>query len=214
MTCSDMVRRRTAAACSTLAMLAALTAQLALLACASGGGAPRSAGELTNPFLGPERSSWLVGPIARLATQEELRSFLALQDDAQAEAFIQRFWAQRDPNPNREGNPVQEAFEERAAEADRLFTEAGFRGRGSDRGTVFILYGPPTKTDFEVSPTPQEPPIEAWTYAPTTPAGLDGKRPAGLYRFIKRGDLTVTYVPRDPRLRRPTLADPNIPEIH
>ena len=37
---------------------------------------------------------------------------------------------------------------------------------------------------------------------PTTPEGLDGKRPNLRYRFIKKGDLTVLYVPgQDPRLR-------------
>jgi GWxTD domain-containing protein len=180
-------------------------------ACSSGPAA-RSAADLTNPFLGPELSSWLIGPIARIATPEEVQAFLTLQDNAQAEAFVRQFWAKRDANPEKPGNPLEEAFQERAAEADRLYTEAGFRGRRTDRGTIYVLYGPPTKTDFEVSPTPRDSPIEVWTYSGTTPAGLDGKRPAAAYRFIKSGDLTVTYMPgQDPRLRRPATTDPEIP---
>lgn len=192
--------------------LAASLVLVSVLASASAcGSAPpraRSAADLTNPFLGPEQSSWLIGPAARIASPEEIETYLALTDDAQAAAFIDQFWARRDPNPDRPGNPLREAFDERSAEADRLFSEAGYRGRRTDRGTVYVIYGPPSETDFEISPGPGLPPVEAWTYNPTTPAGLDGRKPSPLYRFIKRGDLTVTYIPgqSDPRLRqRPGL---------
>jgi GWxTD domain-containing protein len=208
LTCSATVPRSVR---SLLLGLAAVPLLAGALACGSAAPRATSAADLTNPFLGPEQSSWLIGPIARIASPEEIRTYLALTDEAQATQFIDRFWAQRDPNPGKPGNPLREAFDERSLEADRLFTEAGFRGRRTDRGTIFVVYGPPTKTDFEISPAPGEPAIEAWTYAGTSPAGLDGKKPASLYRFMKRGDLTVTYVPResDPRLRqRPGMPPP------
>jgi len=192
-----------------LLVLGATSLALAgMLGCGSAPARTASAADLTNPFLGPEQSSWLIGPVARIATPEEVKTFLALNDEAQAAQYIEQFWAQRDPNPGKPGNPVREAFDERAAEADRMFSEAGYRGRRTDRGAIFVVYGPPSKTEFEISPSPAEPAIEAWTYDPATPAGLDGRKPASVYRFIKRGDLTVTYVPResDPRLRqRPGL---------
>lgn len=183
---------------------AASLAFLFLLACGSAPPRARQAADLTHPFLGPEYSSWLVGPITRIATPEEVQAYLAAADDAQAAQLIEQFWAKRDPNPDRPGNPLREAFDERSAEADRLFSEAGYRGRRTDRGTVFVVYGPPSKTEFEISPTRGEAPVEAWTYNPAAPAGLDGRKPAPLYRFIKRGDLTVTYIPgrTDPRLRQ------------
>ena len=188
-----------------LAPLASLAlAALLAGACASGSGSVgRSAADLTNPFLGPETSSWLIGPISRIATPDEVKEYLAVTDEAQATAFIDKFWAKRNPTPNKPVNPLRKAFDERVLQADRQFTEAGYRGRRTDRGTVYVLYGPPTASDFEVSPTPNGPPLEVWTYAPTTPEGLDGKRPNPVYRFIKKGDLTVLYVPgQDPRLRR------------
>lgn len=209
MTCSATAPRSIR---SLLLGLAAVPLLAGALACGSGAPRTTNAADLTNPFLGPEQSSWLIGPIARIATPEEIKAYMAISDEAEATQFIDRFWAERDPNPGKPGNPLREAFDERSAEADRLFTEAGYRGRRTDRGTVFVLYGPPTKTDFEISPTPHDSAVEAWTYAGTTPAGLDGRKPASLYRFIKRGDLTVTYVPRessDPRLReRPGLPPP------
>lgn len=200
MTCSAILRRssRLSAVCG-LALLA--------LACGSGGTAvpSRSFAQLTNPFLGVERSSWLVGPVSQLATQQEIEEYLRIQDDGQAEAFIEQFWARRDAAPDKPGNPLREAFEERAADADRLYSEAGYLGRRTDRGTLYVLYGAPKKVDFEVPPIRNDPPIEVWVYGSDAPAGLDGRRPVGIYRFTRRGDLTVTYVPRDlsdPRARR------------
>jgi len=166
-----------------------LVAALAAISCGGGGvSVSSSVAELTNPFLGPEHSDWLVGAISRLATAQEIQQYLALKDDQQAAAFIEAFWAHR-------GNPVREAFDSRSAEADRLYSEAGFGGHRTDRGVLFVLYGVPAKVDFEVSPVSGGPPIEVWTYGAHAPSGLDGKRPNSLYRFIKRGDLTVLYFP-------------------
>jgi GWxTD domain-containing protein len=190
--------------CSATANARALAGVLLLLTSLGCGSAPvRSRTDLTNPFLGPEYSGWLIGPIALLATPEETDAFLALSDDAQAQQFVESFWDKRDANGALPGNPLRKAFEERAAQADRAFTEAGYLGRRTDRGAVFVLYGPPKKMDHEVSTIPGEPLLEVWIYDETSPAGLDGKRPASLYRFIKRGDLTVTYRPgrADPRVR-------------
>jgi GWxTD domain-containing protein len=190
----------------------ALLLSAGLLAAGCGGGtAPRSLADLTNPFLGPETSAWLIGAVSRMATPQEIDAYLALRDDAAARAFVESFWERRDPSPDRPGNPLREAFEERGTEADRLYSEAGFLGRRTDRGTIYVLYGPPSKVDFEVSAAPEDPPIELWEYSPTTPAGLDARRPAPAYRFIKRGDLTVSYVPlrSSPRtVGRPDLDPP------
>jgi GWxTD domain-containing protein len=164
--------------------------------CGGGATGTRSMAELINPALGPEYSSWLVGAASRLATPEETTEFLTLRDDQQAAAFVERFWQKRDPSPDKPGNPLRETFEERAAEADRRFSEGGLLGRRTDRGVVFILYGPPQKTDHEVSPVPNGPPIELWVYGGQSPSGLDGRRPSPFYRFIKNGDLTVLYAGR------------------
>ncbi len=181
----------------------------ALLAVACGvGSAARTAADLTNPFLDLEHSTWLIGPISRLATPQEIKEYLALTDDAKADAFIRHFWEIRNPSPGRPLNPLFQAFEQRGAAADRLYSEAGRAGRRTDRGTLYVLYGRPGKIEFEVAPNPQDPPIEVWQYSEKTPAGLDGKRPLSIYRFAKRGDLTVTYVPNAPSSRRRPGPDP------
>jgi GWxTD domain-containing protein len=188
---------------AALAALAPLVGAALLTAACAGGatGTGRGLEELTNPFLAPEHSQWLIGAVARLAEPAEIEGYLALRDDAAAEAFIRDFWARRDPNPGTPDNPLLETFEERAAEADRLYSESGVVGRRTARGTIHILYGPASKVDFEVSPHPADPPIEAWTYEAGAAPGLDGKGPSRLYRFIRRGDLTIFYVPRQDERR-------------
>ena len=191
--------------CSGARKLAVLLA-LVLLSLVGGGCAStptRNAADLTNPFLGPEYSAWLVGPVARRATPQEIAAVQAITTDEQARAVVEAFWAKRTGSADQFGNTVRQVFEKRSAEADRAFSESGFNGRRTDRGAVFIVYGPPKKTDYEVSPTQGEPPLEVWIYDETSPPGLDGKRPSSLYRFVKRGDLTVIWTPGrlDPRAR-------------
>jgi GWxTD domain-containing protein len=169
---------------------------LLLLAAGCGGGATapsRSKAELINPALGPDYSAWMVGAASRLATPEEINEFLTLKDDQQAEAFLERFWQKHNPAPNKPGNPLRQEFERRSANADRQFSESGLLGRRSDRGTIYVLYGLPKKIDHEVSPIRNGPPLEVWIYGTDAPSGLDGNRPAPLYRFVKSGDVTVLY---------------------
>jgi GWxTD domain-containing protein len=196
LTCCGGVRRLALA-------LALASGVLAAAGCGSGTqtrGGPGA--EAINPYLGPAYSQWLVGPIGRMATAEEMDAFLALRDDQAAAAFIEAFWERRDPAPVRPDNPLLTTFEERAAEADRRFTESGYSGRRTDRGTIYILFGEPEKTDYEISPHPDDPPVEVWFYPADAERGLSGEQPAQTYRFIKRRDVTTFYTPRSLEDRR------------
>jgi len=194
-----------------LTPIAALALCAALFACLGCGSAAPSNRliDLINPALGPDNSSWLVGAISELATPEEVRSYLALKDDAAAQDFVRQFWERRNPTPGRPGgNPLLRAFEERAAAADHLYSESGYLGRRTARGTIFVLYGPPKKQEFDVPPRKGASAVEVWTYDKNTPSGLNGRRPEPRYQFIRRGDLTVPYIPgHEPRLPLPTEPD-------
>jgi len=170
-------------------------AALALAACASGGAtSPRSAGELINFRLGPDLSHWLVGPIAAMATPEEVQGYLAVGDDLSAVDFIEAFWRRRDPDPEAPGNPLRLTFEKRAADADRLYGEATLTGRRTARGVTYVLYGEPDRVEYEIAPDGGAP-IEVWHYPEDAPPGLDGRAPHRLYWFRKLGELTVPYHP-------------------
>jgi len=188
----------------------ALAALALALAVDPAGAARYEAADLVNVLLSPEWASWLIGPYVRMATEQEVREFGKLTRDEDAAAFVERFWARRDPDPARPGNPVREAAERRAEEADRRFTEAGVTGRRTDRGAIFVIYGEPEKVDHEPSQIYGEPPLEVWTYPASAPRGLDGRPPARFYRFVKRDDLTGFYVPGRPG-RFTQRGDPTLP---
>jgi GWxTD domain-containing protein len=174
-----------------------------LVGCASSGPTPRALGELINPSLGPDYSDWMVGAASQLATPEEITQFISLSDDTAAARFVEDFWARRNSTPNRQGNPLRQAFEERSGEADHLYSESEVRGRHTDRGTTLILYGPPRKISFDVAQNPLQPPIEVWTYGHEHSAGIHGKQPPNEVRFSKRGDLTVFYSAGGTHQQRP-----------
>ena len=195
------------------ALLLALACSWPLAGC-GGGGAPaqsRTAADLTNPRLAPERSQWLVGAVAWLASDEEIAAYVALADDAAAAAFEEAFWQRRDPDPSRPGNPARELFEERAREADKRFSEAGYLGRRTDRGTLLVLQGEPDAIEFELNPLPDQPPLEVWKYQRADRVGLTGRPPLPIYRFIKVGDLTTLYRKRVDPLRREPVPRGRLP---
>ncbi len=168
---------------------------------------PRSPEELTNFLLGPDRATWLVGAISRIATDAEIGRYLRLTSDDEAAGFIEEFWSKRRsdkiawPNPQPQG-----IYETRAREADTRYAEGARAGRRSDRGTIHILYGTPEKVDYEVSSRPGSGNIEVWSYPKGAEEGLDGERPKRTYYFVKRGEYTVESPP-PPRQRLRPRAD-------
>ena len=100
--------------------------------------ASSSFGQLTGRY-----SDWAEGPVRHLMTRAEVKQWKAIQSDADAAAFIDLFWAKRDPTPATPRNEFREAFESRVALADQEFYNGAVRGSMSDRGKVLILLGPP-----------------------------------------------------------------------
>jgi GWxTD domain-containing protein len=173
-----------------------------------------TAEDLFQPFLEGDLSQWLVGPIGRLATEDEITQYLRLKTADDAKTFIDAFWARRDPDPGKDGNPVRELYETRATEADKKFSEAAVSGRRTDRGTIHILYGAPESVDYEQFRDVSGPDVELWRYSKKAEAGLDGRRPEKEYRFAKLGDLTRFYGARemnDQERKRRQNAEPGFP---
>lgn len=201
-----------------LATLAAVLVAAAFVAPPAAAGKPKQEPfELINPLVSPEHSQWLMGPISWMASKKEIEQYLAIVDDAQADAFIKSFWAERDPYPERPDNPLRTTFEERAVTADSLYAEGGLPGRRTDRGTIYVLYGEPDEVDRRVSPDLGDPLMEVWIYEKGAEKGLDGERPDREYRFVKRDDTTRFYLPLSEyeRKRRQSrrLPDPRRPVL-
>lgn len=163
----------------------------------------KKAEDLTNVFLSIEYSQWLVGAVSRIASQEEIDAYQRLATDEEAVRFIDEFWERHDggrPWPEK-GN--RQLFEERQAEADKLFSEAAYAGRRTDRGTVFVLYGPPDEIFYEISPRPPKRSVEVWYYGTKAETALDGGEPKATYYFTRPKDLTEFYVGPPIRRTRP-----------
>lgn len=79
--------------------------------------------------------------------------FAALTPGEQ-EAFLDAYWKERDPDPATLVNEERERFYERVTFANLNYTLPGIeRGMFSDRGRIYIRYGPPDDLRREVMPT-------------------------------------------------------------
>lgn len=94
--------------------------------------------------LSKEHNDFAKGPTEHLLTKEEKKQWKAIATDAQAKAFIDLFWARRDPTPGTPTNEFREAIEKRMSVADGLFTTAKLRGAATPRGKVYLVMGPQT----------------------------------------------------------------------
>ncbi len=154
---------------------------------------PPTAEELFNPLLGVDYSHWLVGPVVRIASENEIAAYLALTDDEQADAFIEDFWAQRNKGTEVFKKTPRQIYAARVVEADKRFTQEAYPGSRTDRGTVFVIYGEPEEITYETLDKIDLPPLEVFNYSKDAAPGLDGQHPDHRYRFVDLGDLTVLY---------------------
>jgi GWxTD domain-containing protein len=88
-------------------------------------------------------TQWPEGPVGFLLTQSEQKAYSQLQTDAEAKAFIDLFWARRDPDLKTVQNEFKVDFDMRVAAADAQFSTSKLKGSLSDRGKVLYLMGKP-----------------------------------------------------------------------
>lgn len=77
-----------------------------------------------------------------LITPEERKIYLELPD-SEKEIFEEEFWKRRDPNPDTEENEFKQEYFARMKRANELFPSEGRPGWLTDRGRIYILFGPP-----------------------------------------------------------------------
>jgi GWxTD domain-containing protein len=78
-----------------------------------------------------------------IVTSEERKIFLELPD-AEKDKFIEDFWKRRDPDPSTEENEFKTEFDDRMTRTNEIFPSEGIPGWLTDRGRIYILFGPPT----------------------------------------------------------------------
>jgi GWxTD domain-containing protein len=93
---------------------------------------------------------WVDEDVAYIITEDEKRAWKKLQTDEEREKFIEQFWRRRDPDPDTEVNEYLEEHFERVAYANEHFA-SGIPGWKTDRGRIYIMYGPPHEKETHPS---------------------------------------------------------------
>jgi len=102
---------------------------------------------------------WLNEDVVWIITDEERAAFKQLSNDEERDNFIEAFWQRRDPTPDTEENEYKEEHYRRIAYANEHFP-AGIPGWKSDRGRIYIMYGPADEVDSHPSGGTYERPME------------------------------------------------------
>ena len=84
---------------------------------------------------------WLDEDVRWIITDEEQKAFKLLSNDEERDQFIEAFWQRRDPTPDTIENEFKEEHYRRMAYANEHFA-AGIPGWKTDRGRIYIMYGP------------------------------------------------------------------------
>lgn len=123
--------------------------------------------------LAEKYRKWLDEEVVYIISENERDVFRSLRTDAERDNFIKMFWKRRDPTPETPVNEFREEHYRRIAFANDVYFE-GKAGWRSDRGRVYIMFGPPDF--FETNPgggrgflfgaqaPTAEFPSEVWTY--------------------------------------------------
>src|SRR6202142_2790575 len=120
--------------------------------------------ELETPF-----KKWLDEDGIYIITDEKKKAFKTLQTDEEREQFIEQFWLRRDPSPDTEENEYREEHYRRIAYANDNFA-SGVPGGKTDRGMIYIKYGPPDERERHATGgTYQRPPEEGGGTTTTFP---------------------------------------------
>jgi len=112
-----------------------------------------------NIELSKTYKKWLNEDVVWIITDEERAAFKQLSNDEERDNFIEAFWQRRDPTPDTEENEYKEEHYRRIAYANEHFA-AGIPGWKSDRGRIYIMYGPADEVDSHPSGGSYERPIE------------------------------------------------------
>ena len=134
---------------------------------------PAAKKESKRPVLSEKYKKWMDEEVVYIISENERDVFRSLRTDAERENFIKMFWRRRDPTPETPINEFREEHYRRIAFANDTYFE-GKAGWRSDRGRVYIMFGPPDF--FETNPgggrgfllgnnaPTAEFPSEVWTY--------------------------------------------------
>ena len=145
---------------------------------------PQNRAELASAYR-----KWLNEDVAYLITARERAAFAALETDAERDRFIEQFWQRRNPTPGAAENAFKEEHYRRLAYANEHFA-GSVPGWRSDRGRLYITYGPPDEIDDHSG---ESVPRQDWRYVHIEGLGYDIK--VEFFDPGKTGDYRMEAAP-------------------
>jgi GWxTD domain-containing protein len=139
---------------------------------------------------GSAYDKWLNEEVPWIITDEERAAFKLLSNDEEREKFIEHVWDVRDPTPGTVENEFRDEYYRRVMYANERFS-AGVPGWKTDRGRIYIVYGPPDEIESHPSGgTYDYPQSQGGGSSPTFPFEL------WRYRYIADigSDITIEFV--------------------
>ena len=97
--------------------------------------------ELDTPY-----KQWLNEDVVYIISPEERNAFGQLATNEEREQFIEQFWLRRSSNPDLPDNEFKEEHYRRIAYANEHYA-SGIPGWRTDRGHMYIVWGPPDEID-------------------------------------------------------------------
>ncbi len=120
--------------------------------------------ELDTPY-----KKWLNEDVVYIIMPEERQAFLHLTTNEEREQFIEQFWLRRNPNPDSPENEFKEEHYRRIAYTNEHFA-SGIPGWKTDRGRIYIMWGPADEIESHPSGgTYERPPEEGGGSTSTYP---------------------------------------------
>ena len=105
---------------------------------------------------------WLNEDVVYIVEDAERAAFQTLTTNAERDHFIEQFWLRRDPTPGTPENEYKKEHYRRIAYANKHYA-SGVPGWQTDRGHIYIVYGPPDEIDSH--PKGSHPyAVELWLY--------------------------------------------------
>ena len=119
----------------------------------------------------PYYKGWLQQDVIWIITDDERIAFKRLQNDQDRDQFIEAFWARRNPTPDSFDNPYKDEHCRRIVYANDHFGSL-VPGWKSDRGRIYIMYGPPDEIESYTTRSQDKTPdvnlssypLEVWHY--------------------------------------------------
>ena len=109
--------------------------------------------------LAQEYKDWLENDVRWIISDEERSAFKQLSNNEERDQFIENFWQRRDPTPDTVENEFKEEHYRRIAYANEHYP-SGIPGWKTDRGRIYIVYGPPDEIESHPSGGTYERPYE------------------------------------------------------